>query len=355
MFELWRDLLTNGGRFSKEHPEHRRVYLLNFVLLMMFLVCLFFFIVDEFAFGLHVLALVNLAGSIFSMVVFLSFRKSCNIEKSAMATVLTLFIVLTAFLLAIGHSYYALCWLVILPPVAYFLLGRKQARIIVAIYFTASLTYLLLGSLVFWKDEFPMEALLNIAVSVLGIILLVSYYEISRKEAAKALEQKNRELEILSERDCLTGLYNRNKLNSVVSRQIAMAKRNGRIFSVLLADMDFFKEINDTYGHMAGDAVLTGISDVLGKACRETDFVGRWGGEEFLIVCPDTGSVGAKILGERIIKEVSGYKLGKVRDISLSIGLTSYQEGDNGDTILTRADKALYLAKENGRRRLESV
>jgi diguanylate cyclase (GGDEF)-like protein len=355
MIELWHNLLTNGGKFSKEYPEHRRVYLLNFILLMMFMVCLFFFIVDEFAFGLHVLAFLNLAGSIFSMVVFLSFRKSCDIDKSAMATVLTLFVVLTASLLVIGHSYYALCWLVILPPVAYFLLGRKQARIVVAVYFTGSLAYLLLGSLAFWKEEFPMEALLNIAVSVLGIILLVGYYEISRKEAVNALEQKNKELEILSERDCLTGLYNRNKLNSVISRQISVAKRSGRTFSVLMADVDFFKDINDTYGHMAGDAVLTGISDVLRKTCRETDFVGRWGGEEFLIICPDTGNVGAGILGERIIRGVSRYKLGKIRDISLSIGITSYEEGDTGDTILTRADKALYIAKENGRRRLELI
>ncbi len=352
---IWNNLLSNGGKFSKEHPEYRRVYLLNFILLMTFLVCLFFSFVDEFVFEMHVIAIVNFVGSLMAIGIFFHFRRKCNIDKAAFFAVILLFVILAAFVMKIQYEYYALSWVAIIPPVAYFLLGRKHARIIVGIYFALFLTYLAIGSLLFWGGDFPPEAILNIAFSVFGLTLLVSYYETSRKEASDDLEQKNRELEVLSERDCLTGLYNRNKLNSVMSREIALAGRNGIGFSVLLADMDYFKDVNDKYGHIAGDAVLSGISKILEKTCRESDYVGRWGGEEFLIICPDTESEGARVLAERIIGTTSGFRLGKISNTTLSIGITAYKEGDTGELIITRADEALYLAKENGRNRCEVV
>ena len=104
----------------------------------------------------------------------------------------------------------------------------------------------------------------------------------------RELDEKNQALEILSVTDRLTGLANRRKLEATLQSEILRARRYGKIFSVIMLDVDRFKSVNDTFGHPTGDAVLEQLADILRTNSRETDIVGRWGGEEFLIVCPET-------------------------------------------------------------------
>ena len=172
-------------------------------------------------------------------------------------------------------------------------------------------------------------------------------------QAHEALIEKNRELHRLSITDGLTGLYNRKHMMDLFDMEFIRTQRYQIPFSVLIADLDHFKSINDTYGHLAGDAVLRRISDTLTQSVRACDHVGRYGGEEFLVILPNTGSDGAVDMAERIRQEISLVKFfndGKTFSMTLSMGVAVCLDSDDSvEGILNRADDALYRAKANGR------
>ncbi|MDR3640396.1 MAG: diguanylate cyclase [Humidesulfovibrio sp.] len=169
----------------------------------------------------------------------------------------------------------------------------------------------------------------------------------------KELDGKNQALEILSVTDRLTGLANRRKLEAALQSELLRARRYGKIFSIILLDVDHFKVVNDTYGHAAGDSVLMKLATLLTKNSRETDIVGRWGGEEFLIICPETNLALVSTLAERYRTELERSDFGQVGQVTSSFGVTDCREGDDVPEIIQRADEALYRAKESGRNRVE--
>ncbi|MEI7668290.1 MAG: GGDEF domain-containing protein, partial [Erysipelotrichaceae bacterium] len=122
-------------------------------------------------------------------------------------------------------------------------------------------------------------------------------------------------------------------------------------FSILMIDIDYFKSINDKFGHLIGDQHLIIVSQIMRNTCRSIDSIGRWGGEEFLIICPETDEEGATFLANKLLKAVQNYLFKPDQEITFSIGITHYQPFDTVDSLVLRADKALYLAKYNGRNR----
>ena len=155
-----------------------------------------------------------------------------------------------------------------------------------------------------------------------------------------------------SSTDELTGLLNRKGLNQICSYEFSRMKRSGSSFSLILLDIDYFKGINDTYGHEAGDLVLKSLADVLVSTFRASDSLGRWGGEEFLIVLPDTGLHGAIQVAEEArlsVEEMLIQMQGASLRLTVSIGVASSSDGASFDATLNFADKSLYQAKENGR------
>ncbi len=159
-------------------------------------------------------------------------------------------------------------------------------------------------------------------------------------------------LEILSTIDSLTGLYNRFKLDNVFTYELNKARRYKKRFSIIIADLDNFKQVNDTYGHQIGDKVIQELATVLTNNARCTDTVGRWGGEEFLIICPDTDLQGAKRFAEKIRQAVKQQHFPVIHDLTCSFGVTSFNAEDTQQSMMQRADQALYYAKENGRNRV---
>lgn len=168
------------------------------------------------------------------------------------------------------------------------------------------------------------------------------------------LDEKNQALEILSVTDRLTGLANRRKLESTLQSEVLRARRYGKIFSIIMLDVDRFKNINDSFGHPAGDAVLTQLAGILRGNARETDIVGRWGGEEFLVICPESDLQVVTALAERYRIEMEQYDFGPVGQVTSSFGVTACQEGDDSQRLIQRADEALYRAKNAGRNRVMS-
>ncbi len=177
-------------------------------------------------------------------------------------------------------------------------------------------------------------------------------------QAKKALETRCRVLEktnvclaSLASTDSLTGLANRRVFCGELSRQVARAQRTGAPLSLLLIDVDNFKQYNDTFGHPAGDAALHTIGHLLYDTVREGDFTARYGGEEFAIILPDTGRATALQAAERVRAAVENCSRLEV-PITISIGLAPLFRQDTAAALMTAADKALYAAKAAGRNRV---
>ncbi|MEN9867754.1 MAG: hypothetical protein RL748_3344, partial [Pseudomonadota bacterium] len=169
------------------------------------------------------------------------------------------------------------------------------------------------------------------------------------------LKEKNLLLERLSVTDKLTGLYNRMKLDQILEQQITHSQRYGSHFALILLDIDKFKLVNDQHGHQVGDRVLCAIAEILNQCSRASDVVGRWGGEEFLLIAAETEVNGALVLAEKLRRTVGEHDFPVVGHKTASFGVTAYRAGDSIESIMARADSALYRAKENGRDRVESV
>jgi diguanylate cyclase (GGDEF)-like protein len=167
------------------------------------------------------------------------------------------------------------------------------------------------------------------------------------------LGEKNIALEVLSRTDRLTGIANRRKLEEALQTEVLRARRYGKPFSVIMVDVDHFKNVNDAYGHHTGDLVLNALAAKLALKARETDIVGRWGGEEFLIVCPETETTVGLALAERLRGEFSEGTTAEAGRVTCSFGVASFHLGDDMGTLIARADNALYRAKDNGRNRVE--
>jgi diguanylate cyclase (GGDEF)-like protein/PAS domain S-box-containing protein len=181
-----------------------------------------------------------------------------------------------------------------------------------------------------------------------------------RKRAEEERQELIRELEHLSRVDVLTGLMNRRALMEFLEQEAERAKRYKGELSLILCDVDYFKEINDTYGHSVGDCVLGLLGRLLLGMVRGADMAGRYGGDEFLLVMPETGVAGAREFAERLRQQVQEAGLqrasGEVIRFSLSFGIAGFQRGtDNADTVISRADDALYKAKKGGKNRVEVI
>jgi len=160
-------------------------------------------------------------------------------------------------------------------------------------------------------------------------------------------------VEELSITDRLTGLYNRLKLDELFAQYISIAKRHQTPLSIILLDIDKFKSVNDTYGHQVGDSLLQAIAKLLKANVRLEDAVGRWGGEEFLILLPSSNIEAAHLLAEKLRGVIETEDFAYVGSRTASFGVATYHLNDDETSMVARADTCLYLAKENGRNRVE--
>ncbi len=162
----------------------------------------------------------------------------------------------------------------------------------------------------------------------------------------------------LAIRDGLTGLFNRRYAEERLDKEFVRATRHARELSVLFMDLDHFKFFNDMYGHQVGDEILEILAGIMTQAVRESDTLARWGGEEFIVICPETNQEDAGILAQRIRKSVAGHPFPNAAQqplgiVSLSIGVASRSNAtESPEKLLRFADEAVYVAKDNGRNRV---
>lgn len=163
------------------------------------------------------------------------------------------------------------------------------------------------------------------------------------------LEEKSEELKRLSVTDSLTGLFNRRKIEMDFAQECLRMQRYSGSLSVVLLDIDHFKKVNDTFGHQAGDRVLCAIAETLCNRVRTSDLVGRWGGEEFMLILPQTTLSEAAALAEDLRRAIHALDFDPIPPQSASFGVATVEEGDERTGAFQRADRALYRAKDSGR------
>jgi polar amino acid transport system substrate-binding protein len=181
---------------------------------------------------------------------------------------------------------------------------------------------------------------------VLGIIVLILLYVLFRQ---RELKRHNHQLTVLSSTDTLTGIYNRMKLDELLAQEYEHAKKHQQELSLIIIDIDDFKEVNDQFGHKVGDQVLKTFAHIIEKEKRTMDIFGRWGGEEFLLVCKETNAQGALVLSNKIKNALAAHPFDEVGHKTACFGITQFQKNDTIESAFVRADKALYQAKSSGK------
>jgi diguanylate cyclase (GGDEF)-like protein len=204
----------------------------------------------------------------------------------------------------------------------------------------------------------PVELYMRVLVSVLFIVfgayaaIMLDRAERSGsalRESNAELERLKSELEHLVGADPLTGTFNRRKFHDVLDHAVANATRHDHRFALLMIDVDHFKHINDTYGHQVGDEVLRSVCERISGAVRSADQLFRVGGEEFCLLANVAGGEDVGPLAEKLRRVVADRPFQAVGNITVSIGIASFREGDTQESIYARADEAMYEAKRKGR------
>lgn len=235
--------------------------------------------------------------------------------------------------------------------------NKKALSVLVLFAYTAIVSILLLFEFfnpkIFYHYDNESVRYVDIIISMLfaltsNYLIFRAFIELYYKQLDK-VKDYSQQLEYLVVRDSLTHLFNHAHILEKLSETIRISERYQCTFSLIMLDFDYFKQVNDTYGHMTGDQVLLAFAEIIQKNCRSVDIAGRYGGEEFLIILPETHANDALIVANRLSALLKQNKFKQNLMVSVSGGITQYQSGDSATSMLGRADQLLYQAKKNGR------
>lgn len=195
-------------------------------------------------------------------------------------------------------------------------------------------------------------------ITIIVLLIIVATLRLTLTPLLGQLEQSNRELLIkvdevtqLSITDTLTQLYNRKHFNTSLADEIRMVERYGNTFSIIMFDIDYYKGINDTYGHQIGDLVMVEIVRIVNHNIRESDLFSRWGGDEFMILLPHQTIAEGKLIADKLCLSISGHLFNEITGVTISCGVAEFGKNDTDESLLLRVDHNLYQAKKEGRNR----
>jgi diguanylate cyclase (GGDEF)-like protein len=251
----------------------------------------------------------------------------------------------------------ALCLALLLPILMYGYEERRKVSIVSAVCVVIYLVYEV-GSMRLGAYEgqnitglehglFSMFSVIQYATLAASILYVQNY---ARQQELK-IPAVNQKMQRLAIRDGLTGLYNHAFMEEMIGDAINRSKRSRNPLALLMIDVDYFKQVNDTFGHNAGDDVLKELIQVLKSNKRSTDYLGRWGGDELLMLLTDTNLTGAANLSEKLRQLVADHLFPHCKHLTISLGAGEYQAGDSPLGFVERADAAMYRAKRGGRNR----
>jgi len=208
------------------------------------------------------------------------------------------------------------------------------------------------GAVVSFNPDVDYQKYWGVAIAVVLVFIILAWWNRYLKNINAQLTDSKRKLELLSVTDPLTKIFNRLKMDEVFSQEIKTSQRYHSPLSVIMLDVDHFKSINDQFGHLIGDRVLEKIAQQIKSNLRTNDFLGRWGGEEFLIICPSTNIGDAKIVSEKLRTTLENTEFPPVKQVTASFGVAEWKDGESQESLISRADSAMYRSKDNGRNKV---
>jgi len=283
--DFWTRYLTNNNRFTKDNSDYRRIVLLNFTLIMTTIILLFYGLFNIFINADYILAAIQFGGMLIGIVIIVYFKLTNNIKITALVFAIVFLAILTSIIVVDRTDHYTMMWILLVPAISYFILGRIPGSIITALYTVFIIVLMTVISPILDGIAFDINIFINIIGVMAAVGLIIRYFELSRTESLDALSKVNDNLRRMSETDKLTLMYNRLKLDDVLEAEIMITETSLKSLSVLMIDIDDFKSINDEYGHLQGDSVLVQAAFLLKKNVKEPCVIGRWDGEEFLVIC----------------------------------------------------------------------
>jgi len=337
---------------KKDMKYFRPLIILVGILFILFMIPEYMFLTDEAnSMQLHLIRGLTL---LIIVCFYIMIGKSRdNVRISHLISMLEIVLAVSYFLLMSRHSnaeyFIKILDFIVLTMVIYILPNKFINKVVVATVFFIS--FFVVANITI--DCVSIQRYMAGMVYSLCIIIAMSvtYYRMNYYDRLNFINE--RELKILSETDHLTGIYNRIKFDYELNRWIRHKARYKGALSLIMMDFDEFKLVNDRYGHLAGDQVLKDGVDVIRKMVRTTDVFARWGGEEFIMLLPETGCDKAVALAERIRKAFEEHEFHTGDKVTCSFGVVEVVEGETMQNAVNRADELLYTAKRNGRNRVE--
>ncbi len=283
-----------------------------------------------------ILSLWDVLAGIITTINLYYLRRRRNLRVSTFIAVSTFALLILVAGLRAGSLYFF--WSLIIPPVIYFLLGTRWGTIACLLHGTV----ICLAVYAFAEAGRDSYLLFHLPLSFATFSILGYFGERVRESYEERMAE-------LSTKDSLTGLMNRRHMQDVARLEIQKSRRYGRPLSFLIFDIDHFKQVNDRLGHQAGDGVLRAVARTVARSLRDSDCFARWGGEEFLILAPETDRADLEKLADRLRRITAGNCFAQDAPITISLGGTTLSPGDTLTNALARADRALYRAKHAGR------
>ncbi len=306
---------------------------------------LFFYMLIHFARNELLIAIVELIVIIFSIFNLTFYIKTKNKEVVSNIILAGILLFFDFLLIDGGLEKTGIYWIFVYPTLAFFLKDR-----LIGIYW--NLAFVLSIIILLFLDK---HKIVNLTFSEEKVILALVTYSaifIIMVFIKSNISFNYEKIEKLATTDSLTGIYNRFQILKLLKTEIEKALRYNKTFSIILFDIDNFKSINDNYGHQKGDYVLKKVTEIFSKNIRKTDYFGRLGGEEFIIITPEIDAKSALIVAEKLRKLLEKSKFDDVGQITASFGISEFEKGKDVNQLLKEADDALYLAKRKGKNRV---
>jgi diguanylate cyclase (GGDEF)-like protein len=303
----------------------------------------------------YILATTLLFVSCVFFIAFYVFNKYHNIALSSAISLYSLSFLMLYLVFTGGVENTGPLWIYVVPPVSLFFHGLKRGLVETILFIAACAVIMFVPTDFVPHAQYSLEFKLRLIYSFLTVTFLSALYEYSRDRAYHYTLELSQKYQQLAHMDSLTQLSNRRDALSILKREQSRAIRSKEALSVILCDVDYFKKINDLYGHNAGDAVLIELAKIFTQNIREQDCVARWGGEEFLFILPGTLAENAYQLAEKIQRNVQNNFVdfeGESISVTVSMGIEQSNGNRTIDEIVNSADKYLYQAKNSGRNKI---
>jgi len=315
--------------------------------------------INFFVYKQTALGVVDLFAAMVSFYTVFILKNKRNLRIAIIVSSVNLFLFFLLYIYMNRNVDYGLIWSIFLPIFIIPLNGHKYGLRISLLFYAFAFLIAYLGIGVWDDSQWNTHSFIRFVVSSLVLVFVIYITELAIYRSNVLLfekERKEREyvkkLQDSAEKDYLTQIYNRRKIIEIISEEIQRAHRYNLHLSLAIVDIDFFKKINDTYGHNCGDEVLVEFVEVISSHLRESDYVGRWGGEEFVILFTHTTLEDALKKSERLCCEIREQDFTNVGHLTCSIGIAALTpEIVSLEGLVDKADKALYQAKEMGRDR----